>query len=42
MKIIACEVSERIFKSIHYEKAIEDNNELKVKVYEQQHKIKVY
>ena len=37
MKIIACQVYERIFQTIIYEKAIEDNKELQVQVDEQQH-----
>ena len=34
--MIACQAFEKIFQTINYEKAIEENNELKVKVNEQQ------
>ena len=40
MKIIAGHVCERTVKAINYEKAIKDNNELNLKVDEQQHNIK--
>ena len=37
LKIIACQVCERIVQTVNYEKAIEKNNLLEVKVDEQQH-----
>ena len=36
MKIIACQVCDWIFQTINYENVIEKNNELEVKVDEQQ------
>ena len=39
---MACQVCERIFQTNKYEKAIEKNNELKVKVDAQQHNKKIF
>ena len=39
IKITIRQDCERIFKIINYERAVEDNNELELKVDEQQHNI---